>query len=353
MSSIKQKRSGPPALLRVLVIIGFAVLLWTNRADLPTAVRSIRHARGAWLVVGFFGSTAMIINLAGLHRSTQSMVGIERHWRTSIALAYGVYFFNQIAKSGGMAGAGLIVSEAKREGKSSGAATAGYVIATILNQLGFSIALIVGLVIAAHQNRLTQVDWIAALVFALLTIAFLASLVAAARSQKATRRIFAIPSKLLQFVARLLHRSERLSSPRVSTSAALQESHQRADDFFKTIQTLKKGPCRVALPLCHALLAEVIGVGILCATLASLGVSQGLALPIAGYTVSILFSIVGFLPGGLGVVEISLASALISIGLTVGKAAAAVAIFRIFELWLPVGIGAVFAGHFRKTSSFR
>ncbi len=354
-TSVLARIAEPRALLRrrivPLVLLGaFAGLIWANRVDLPVAASSLRHANLAWFAVAAAGSLAMLVNLAGLHRATQSMVGIQRGWKSSLGLAFGIYFLNQVAKSGGMAGSVLIVSEARREGQSPGAATAGYVIATVLNQLGFSLALTVGLAIAAQQHRLSRIDCIAAVAFAFLTLGFATSLLAAIRSQAATRKVFNLPCAFLRCLvkarARLLSQRNCPTSPGPVDRGLM--SNQRADDFFAAMQILKRNPIRVVRPLCHALLSECIGVCILWASLASLGVKSAIAVPLVGYTISILFSIVGFLPGGLGIVELSLAGALVSMGITVGKAAAAVAIFRIFELWLPASIGAPCAAHFRK-----
>jgi putative heme transporter len=341
------KISARRLLVSALILSGFALFVWANRSELPVAERSLRHARLAWIGVGVVGSFALIVNLGGLHRSTQSIAGITFSWKTSIGLAYGVYFLNQIAKSGGMAGAGVFVAHAKRQGKSTGAATAGYLVATVLNQLGFSIALPVGLAIAAHNNRLTRIDWLATSAFACLTVGFLWCVLAATRSQEATRRVFAIPSQLAQ---RLWSISRHVQTNSAPIESDQQSENRRADDFYATIALLRKNPDHLVVPFCHALLAEGIGVAILWSTLASLGVPGGLEVAVVGYTISMLFSIVGFLPGGLGVVEISLAGSLISMGLPLGKAGAAVAVFRIFELWLPLCIGATCVSHFRKQS---
>ena len=350
---IRSRPSFRRVLYPIAIVVGLAILIWVNRSDLPLAGQSVRNAKPKWIALGAIGSLMMIVNSAGLHRSTQSLVGIRRGWKKSIGLAYGIYFLNQIAKSGGMAGASLMVTEAKREGVSAGAATAGYVIATVVNQLGFSVALTVGLVVAGHQHELTRIDWIAASVFALLTAAFVTSLCAATRSGGATRRVFRLPWAAMRFLSGLVLRVHAPAPAPAPAGLKPTLSDQRADDFFATIQRIKQTPKQVFIPVGHALLAECIGVGVLWASMTAVGINRNIAVPIVGYTISILFSIVGFLPGGLGIVELSLASALISMGLTVGKAAAVVAIFRLFELWLPVTIGAICVSHFRFADSSR
>jgi len=65
------------------------------------------------------------------------------------------------------------------------------------------------------------------------------------------------------------------------------------------------------------------------------------------YSVSGLFGIVGFVPGGIGFVEVSLSAVLIGFGTSGATAAAIVVLYRLFEWWLPVALGGALAHRLR------
>ena len=89
----------------------------------------------------------------------------------------------------------------------------------------------------------------------------------------------------------------------------------------------------------HSLLVEVLGIAELWCVLGALGIHPSLTIPLIAYAVSVLFTIVGFLPGGIGFVEVGLGTILVSSGLARTSAVAAVVLYRVFEFWLPLLLG--------------
>jgi uncharacterized protein (TIRG00374 family) len=74
--------------------------------------------------------------------------------------------------------------------------------------------------------------------------------------------------------------------------------------------------------------------------LAGLGVHLGIATTLLVYTLTLMASLVGPVPGGVGVADASLGALLIANGVAGPTAAAAVLAFRLLDLWLPLLVGA-------------
>jgi uncharacterized protein (TIRG00374 family) len=74
--------------------------------------------------------------------------------------------------------------------------------------------------------------------------------------------------------------------------------------------------------------------------LAGLGVHLGLATTLLVYTLTLMASLVGPIPGGVGVADASLGALLLANGVAGPTAAAAVLAFRLLDLWLPLLVGA-------------
>ncbi len=121
------------------------------------------------------------------------------------------------------------------------------------------------------------------------------------------------------------------------------ESFDSADELFDAAQRLRSGPRSAIRVLFFAFGVEAIGIAQLWCVLRAVGQHPRLVVPVVAYAVSVLFAIVGFLPGGLGFVEAGLGAVLVSFGLTGATAAAAVVLYRVLELWIPLIVGAIAA----------
>ena len=124
------------------------------------------------------------------------------------------------------------------------------------------------------------------------------------------------------------------------SAAASEGSHREgyaaSDELFEAV-SLVRSRTRAAMPaVMHSLLVEVLGIAELWCVLGALGVRSSLTVPLIAYAVSVLFTIVGFLPGGIGFVEVGLGTILVSSGLARTSAVAAVVLYRVFEFWLPL-----------------
>lgn len=316
------------------VVVGFvATFLVANRSELPGAWRAARGADPAWLAVAGLAAVAWVLDHAAMHTATQWAVGLPARPAPLVPVVLGSTFLNTVTKSGGMAGVVLFTADGRRRGLARGPVVAAYVLASVVSEIGFALVLVAALVVVWADGRLSGAEVAASIAFAAYLVVRLGVVVTAARSRAAVRRLYALPG-------RVTARVRRRPAPAVD--------HTAADELADAAALLRSSPARCLPALAFAVALELVGVAMLWAVLEALGARPSVAVPFVAYAVSVLFVIVGVLPGGLGLVEVSMGAVLTSFGVPVARATAAVAVYRIFELWLPIGIGALAAHRVRR-----
>lgn len=306
-----------------------AALVATDRRELPAAWRVLRSAHPAWVAAAAACAVLWYAAYALVHRGAQRAAGLTPAPAAELVpVAVAAHFLNLVTKSGAMAGLVAFDRLARRRGQARGGVVAAYLLAGLLGEMAFVAVLAVGLALVAIDGRLTGAEAVAGAVFTVYLALRLAVLAGALGSRDRVRRLVATPYR---WWARILRRNP--------AGAAAAEA--RADELHDAVLLLRRRPGAVIPAAVAAGAVEAAGVALLWTVLAAVGAPHSLATAVVGYAISVLFSIVGFLPGGLGFVEVSLGAVLVSTGIGAPTAAAAVALYRLFELWLPVGLGAV------------
>ena len=332
--------SGWPRAGSVVVVLLVAVLVVSNRSQVPAAWRAVAGADLGPLALAALLSLLHLAIEGQAHRASLRSVGVDPGRTRALELGAAAHFLNAIAKSGGMAGLAVFSGYAVRRGVPRGPVVAAYVITMVLVDVAFGVSLTAGIVLLAVVGRSSAVALAAAAVYLLYVASRLALIVYGARSRAHARRLYALPHRVLNRVGR--HRQ-----------APDQPTEEEADELFDALSALRRRPATVAPVMLWAFGLQVVGVSELAAVLASVGGAGGADVAVAGYTMALLFGIVGVLPSGVGFSEISLGVVLVSFGSTVAEAAAAVALYRLVQLWLPVGIGAVAARRLRRPAGRR
>jgi uncharacterized protein (TIRG00374 family) len=241
--------------------------------------------------------------------------------------------FNLAVKSGGMAGLAPLVQRAQRRGRSRGRTIAGYLLVNVLGHLAFAAVLFVSLLIMIIDGRFTVGYAIASVIFATTTGLQMIVVFAAIRSRNRVRALYVFAFRIANIVRR----------KKLPTELIEERAHDAADELFSAVTLMKDHKRASFRAMTFALGVEVIGVAQLWCVLEAVGVHPSLVEPVIAYAISVLFTIIGFLPGGLGFVEAGLGSLLVSFGLNITTAGAAVILYRLVEFWLPLLIGLVAA----------
>ncbi len=321
----------------VVVVVGFlAVLVLANRGEFPDAWRAVRHARLGWLAVGLAAMLASFVNLGMLHAAAQRATALDTAPTQIVAVATAGNFLNLATKSGGLGGLAPIRADARRRSLPQPAVTAAYLLVVMMGEWTFAVTLLLTLVIMWSSGTLFTGEILASVAFAVIALVKLVAVIAAWRSRRALRAMYAVPHRLFAWI-------RRKPTPAVDTTAA--------DEFCDALDIIRLRPGRCVVVACHAFVVEALGVVQLYAAIAAVGEGRHLTLALVAYAISVLFTIIGFLPGGLGFVEVSATATLVSYGLTGGTAAAAVVLYRVTELWLPLLIGGLLLVHLRRVSS--
>lgn len=319
----------------VIVAVFALGFILQHHDEVPAAWRVVSAASLAWLALALALTTAWLVNLGFLHAASQRAVGLPTGARHIMRTAIGANFLNMITKSGGMAGLALLLANGRRRGVARGPVVAAYLLAAAFVELTFGATLVVALVVVWVSGRLTGAEIVASVLFAGYLSVRIAIVVVASRSRESLRRLFHLPRRLAAWLRR---------------RPAREREHRAADELHEAMLLARRAPLRTLPAIAHAALASVISVLTLWSVVAAVGAGTGLAVAVVGYAVTLLFTIVGFLPSGVGFVEVSLGAVLLSFDVDGPHAAAAVVVYRVFQLWLPVVIGAVLAARVRSSS---
>lgn len=304
--------------------VSAVALLWGDRRDLPSALSSVRSARPLFVITALALVFVAMASQAVLHAATQRAVGIDADAAALLEPAAAASFCNLTTKSGGMAGLVPLSAAGRRRGVPASRTVAAYVLANVVGHLAFAATLGTAMVVLVMEHRLPVGVTVACAAFAVLTGAQIGLLAAAVASDRVADRAHAARAAL----------ARRRGRPVPARPSEL-------DQTVVILRELRADPKAIAAPFGAALLVELVGMAQLWAVLHAVGARPGLTVPLVAYAVSVLFAVVGFLPGGIGFVEAGLGGLLVSFGLPTPRAAAVVVLYRMCELWLPAAIGAV------------
>lgn len=325
-------------------IVGGAVLLALaaafiviNRAQLPEAGRAFRDANHGWLAAGLGLSIANLVAYAGLHGASQRALGVRLPPRVLARTATAAQFLNiTVANSGGLGGLPLMVSRAARAGQSPARATTAYLLAAELGHLVFAAVLVPALVVAYVDHEITRAEWLASIVFGVYTAGSLALIVAALRSRAAVAWVEMLPGRIRGALRRRGRRRATAEEPSPMPAGAL----------YEALQLIVARPSAVIGPSGWALAVDACGVAMLWVVLLAFhGTGAPVSTALFAYCMGVVFSAVGFLPGGLGFAEAGLGLALVSGGIPGPEAALSVVVYRALETWIPFAAGGVAVFH--------
>ena len=311
-----------PGVAVALVII---LLVAMRRAEVPRIVDALRAARPIALGAGAGLSILWLCAYASMHAASQRLGGVRPSATRSLRLGVSSMMWNHITKSGGVAGAAPFVREGRQSGTPPGMVLAGYMFAMVVGEIAFALTLAIAFVVMAKHGSLTALEVGAAGVFALYVMARVALFAVALRSRERLRSAMSIPQRV---VARWRKDRDR------------EIDHSGADQLYAAARLVWERPTATVPIVVSAVFLETLGVALVWISMLALGAPGGVPVALLGYSLSVLFGIVGFLPGGFGFVEASLLSVLLAAGSTVPQAGAVVVVYRLFEWWLPVLAGA-------------
>jgi uncharacterized membrane protein YbhN (UPF0104 family) len=271
-----------------------------------------------------------VVNRGVQARSSFRLVELPASLPTMTSLAASSYATNRIVKSGGAAGLVPFLAHADREGHCRARVVAAYVSTKLAEAVSLCVLIAVAVALNTATGGLHGTALFGAVASAgyALVVGVGVALVASQRSlvEALARRGRAVVARGRQLAGR--------PAPSGDRSAA-------ATELADALGRLRHDP-RAAAPLVlSALGGKLLGFAGLVVVLTGLDARLSITSALLVYTLTLMASLVGPLPGGLGVADASLGALLVANGVTAPQAAATVVAFRLFDLWLPLLAGAV------------
>ena len=314
----------------VLIVVGLSVVA-THLHELRQILTTLRHAEPPYMAGAALFQAAFLANLALYYHSTFAATGLRAPFRRFVFLGISGYFVNLVSKTGGLGGVALYLNEGSRRGFAQARVITAYMVTVILGHVAFLSTLALALVLLYARGSLNAKEIAASIViFALLAGIFVVLLVAIS-SRSRLERLYRWLARLGNRIVGLLGRAPIADEQGMTASA---------NELYDAVDYVRAHPLRYVIPFLHAVLIEVLSIGVLFMVAQALDANITLTTAVAAYALSVLFSMIAITPAGLGFVEASLAVLFVSFGVSATTALAVSLGYRLFEFWVPFFLGA-------------
>jgi uncharacterized protein (TIRG00374 family) len=318
-----------------LLWIGFAVVVAvvvaTNFHEVKEILEEFGTARPDFLALTGAVEVLFVLNLTFFYVTTFWATDLRASVWRFVFITQAAFFVNLVSKTAGIGGIAFFIQEARRNRQPLARVTAAYMAAYVLGYAAFFSVLVAALIVLYLAGSLTRAEIIASLVIAAILILAGAIPVAAIANRRLLRRIWVLAVRPLNAAARLLRRPPPMNPETVEASA---------DELYDAIAFVRRRPRRYLIPFLHAMGIELLSAALLYLMAHSVHANITVPQALAGYAISLLFSLIAITPAGIGFVEVSLSVLLISFGVQKNTAIATAIGYRAFQFWLPVLLGA-------------
>jgi len=270
-----------------------------------------------------------VVNRGLQARASFRLVELPASLSTMTSLSAASYATNKVVKSGGAAGLVPYFAHAEREGHCRARVAAAYISAKLAETISLVVLISAAVASSWAAGGLHGTALFGAIgsgVYALV-VGLGVVLVASRRSivERAERLGHAVATR----GRRVLGKPEPVHTGHASAAGELSDALGR----------LRRDPWAASPLVLTAVAGKLLGFVGLLLVLSGLGIHLSVATALLVYTLTLMASLVGPLPGGIGVADASLGALLIANGVGAPMAAAAVVAFRLLDLWLPLLAG--------------
>lgn len=310
----------------IVVVLAFVILRGDQLVELAETVQ-----RGSLipLLVAVVTQLGKYFAQSWAYHFTFAAVHENMSPRATLPLVFGTFFMNTIAPSLNMAGATLVVDDARRRGIAGGKATSAALLMQMTIESGFMTIMIVGFVILQFTGQLSPV-WFLLGLFVVFLVAFMGGIMVVGR--KRPRTLVGLLTPIQRLVNRLLVRFNR---------KPLQPWVDKAvDSFGEAAGIIAHEPKPAFKAFGCSIVASTCELTAFCLCGIAFGIIDIEAL-ICGYVVATLFAMISFTPQGVGVVEAAVTVLFSAYSVSAAAGMAAVLVYRGLVFWMPFLIGAV------------
>lgn len=315
-----------------VVILFFAWIVIRHINEIETLLQTLRTGQWSWILATLTLQLFVTLGRTFLFFVSMRLFGIHHRFRYLLALILGVNFINAMAPSGGMSGIALFIDDAKRNGKSVIKTAVSTLLATVSDFSAFCLFLLGGLIVLLRQNELQPYELITGLIMFFyaggMVLLLLLGLKAPGWLERQLRRL----QQAINHVGRWFKRPNWLADDWARTHAheVAQSSHLMAAK-----------PRLLLVTISIALIIHLLNLLSLYTIFLAFHLPTTASLIIAGYAMTILFTIISPTPNGMGVVEGLVPLIYGTMGLVPTDATLVTLVFRGITFWLPLLLGFV------------
>jgi uncharacterized protein (TIRG00374 family) len=313
-----------------LLLAAFAWLVASRIQEIERLARSI--ARGSWQLILVAALLQVIYYLlySLLYQTTFAIVELKKNVWELLPIILSSLFLNVVAPIGGMAGIALFADDASLSGRSPARATAGMLLVNLVVFVAFSIILIAGLVYLFLLKHLQQWQVAAAIILLLSTVCLACLLLLAHWKPRLLEILLLVVQKVVDWCSCRIKRQSPLGGNWAVKNIA---------EFACAAIDIGRKPWLLGLSLLIAFIAHLTSMLSLYVIFLAFRNPIGFPVLVAGYSMTILFTIISPTPQGIGVVEGIMPLVFRSLKVRYRTALWASLTFRSLTFWLPLIIG--------------
>ncbi|MFH1071902.1 MAG: lysylphosphatidylglycerol synthase transmembrane domain-containing protein [Nanoarchaeota archaeon] len=304
------------------VIVLIIVLNLSRAADLFSV--AIRIAPG-WLLIAIGLQAMTYLFAANIYRAIIRLLGYTAKLSRLYLACITVFFLNQTVPSGGVSGNAFLFKLLERMKMPQGKKVLVVVLDLMIYYTAFVVLVLFGLFYLIIHKELDKA-YLAPLFLAfglLLGVSYLFLHLAHKKS------------RLQKFIVFLASHLSRIRKKRLKLARLL----FFVDDLFEGKQIVKQHIRRFIMPLFFQFCIFFLSALTIAALFRGFGYKAHLTIVIAGLAISLLLSMVSFIPGGLGVFEASMAFVYANLGVPTIYALIVTLLYRVISFWLPLPFG--------------
>lgn len=317
-------------LLFWIVILFFAWIVIRHVGEIETLWQTLRSGQWGWVAATIFLQIIYTFGRTFLFYTSLEFFGVHHRFRYLLALILGVNFINAMAPSGGMSGIALFIDDAKRHNKSVIKTAVSTLLATVSDFSAFCLFLLGGLILLTRQNELQSYELITGLVMFLyaggMVSLLLLGLKAPGWLEKQLQRL----QQAINHIGTWLRRPNLLPD---------NWAHTHAQEVAQSSHLMTSKPRLLLVTITIALGTHLLSLLSLYTIFRAFHVPTTASVVVAGYAMTILFTIISPTPNGMGVVEGIVPLVYGSMGLAPTDATLITLVFRGITFWLPLLIG--------------
>jgi hypothetical protein len=313
-----------------LILIFAAYFVYTHLEELQLILDVLGQGDWNWMAAAAAVQFSWLVAISLGFYVTYRLVGIRERFIRMVPLTIAANFVNVVAPSYGVGVLAVLIADGQQRDLPAAKVSTAAVLYMVYDYIAVSCVVIIGIFrLSARQVLdtvlITASTFVLGIAASLVVMTFLGL-----RS----------PDRLGKIILWLTTKLNRLARPILRRQLVdLEQARTFAGDISAGLQSVRRSPGMILLPLLVTLAQKALMVTILFLVSMAFHRPLGLDTLIAGFTTSYLFTIFSITPSGVGFVEGALTLYLKALGVPLERAAVISLAYRGIIFWLTLAYG--------------